>query len=442
MKKYLLFVVLATFLTLAGYAQPGKNGNVTISTTNTVVNTYSRITVPVAAGATTVTVNSVATDLGGLTTGDLIMLYQAQGAQIAATDDNNYGSVTAYNGAGTYEFAYVASVAGNVITLGCGTKQGFSITGRSQVIKVPQYNNLTINAGQSIVPAKWNGATGGIVLVHVAGTLTNNGTITSDAAGFRGGKRDNLTSTAGAGIVTTYRSTAAADGAEKGESIVGYQTDYDGAGMGGRYGRGAPANGGGGGNGHNAAGGGGANGNNGQAWTGAGVMDPNPLYLAAWKLDPDYVSNGNALTNSSGGGRGGYTYSSANADAFSTPLSTATWGGDYRDPVGGRGGRPLTTLVESRIFFGGGGGAGDGNNNASADGGDGGGITFVIANTMAGTGNVVATGQNGWNTVPGHNDAPGGGGGGGTIVIKAFSFTGQSLNANGGSGGNQLIGGD
>lgn len=442
MKKYLLFVVLATFLTLAGYAQPGKNGNVTISTTNTIVNTYSAITVPVLAGATTITVNSVAADLGGLTTGDLIMVYQAQGAQIATTDDNNYGSVTSYNGAGTYEFAYVASVAGNIITLGCGIKQAFSVTGRSQVIKVPQYNNLTINSGRSIIPAKWNGATGGLVVIHVNATLTNNGTITSDAAGFRGGKRDNLTSTAGSGIVAIYRSTVANDGAEKGESIVGYQADYDAAGMGGRYGRGAPANGGGGGNGHNASGGGGANGNNGQAWTGAGVMDPNPLYLAAWKLDPDYVSNGNALTNSSGGGRGGYTYSANNADAFTTPLSNTAWGGDWRDPVGGRGGRPLATLVESRIFLGGGGGAGDGNNNASADGGDGGGITFVVANTMAGTGNVIATGQNGWNTVPGHNDAPGGGGGGGTIVIKAFSFTGQSLNANGGSGGNQLIGGN
>ena len=90
---------------------------------------------------------------------------------------------------------------------------------------------------------------------------------------------------AGANIVTTYRSSSANDGGEKGEGIAGYQADYEAAGMGGRYSRGAPANGGGGGNGHNAAGGGGANGNNGQPWTGAGVMDPEPLYLAAWKLD-------------------------------------------------------------------------------------------------------------------------------------------------------------
>ncbi|MEJ1239811.1 Ig-like domain-containing protein, partial [Chryseolinea sp. T2] len=425
-----------------GFSQPGKNGTLTVTGTNTVLNGYSAITADVAAGSSTVTVTNVASELGGITAGDLIMLYQAQGASIQTTDDNNYGSVTNYNNAGHYEFAYVASVTSNTITVGCKFKQSYTATGKAQVIKVPQYTNLTINAGASVVPLKWTGARGGLVVLHVKGTLTNNGTLTAEAFGFRGGKRDNLTSNADNTVVTLYRSPNPDRGAEKGEGIVGYQADYDAVGMGGRYGRGAPANGGGGGNGHNAAGGGGANGDNGRPWTGAGVMDPNPLYLPAWSLDPDFISNGNALTNSSGGGRGGYTYGSSNANAFVNPPGDAAWGGDQRDPVGGRGGRPLASLVESRVFFGGGGGAGDGNNNASNDGGDGGGIVYVIAYTINGTGSITAAGQNGYNTTPNHNDAPGGGGGGGAIVIKAFGFTGQTLNANGGAGGNQLIGGD
>ncbi|HTE33584.1 MAG TPA: hypothetical protein VK666_24550, partial [Chryseolinea sp.] len=424
------------------FAQPGKNGNYIVTGANTIVNAYSAVTTNVSAGTTTVTVSNVATDLGGLTAGDLIMIYQAQGAAIQTTDDNNYGAVLAYNSAGLYEFAYVSSVAGNVITVGCTLKNSYTAAGHSQVIKVPQYNNLTINAGTSLIPAKWNGTTGGILSLHVNGTLTNNGTLSAEAQGFRGGKRDNLSSAYDATVVTLYRSPSADRGGEKGEGIAGYQADYDAAGMGGRYGRGAPANGGGGGNGHNAAGGGGANGNNGNTWTGAGVMDPNPLYLPAWQLDPDYISNGNARTNSSGGGRGGYTYGSINANAFVNPPGDAAWGGDQRDAVGGRGGRPLNSTVESRIFIGGGGGAGDGNNNASNDGGDGGGIVYIIANTISGTGTITAQGQVGYNTVPSHNDAPGGGGGGGTIIVKAFSFTNQTLNANGGSGGNQLIGGD
>ncbi|MGC3945426.1 MAG: Ig-like domain-containing protein [Chryseolinea sp.] len=425
-----------------GFSQPGKDGALTVTGTNTVLNGYSAITADVAAGTSAVTVTNVATELGGLAAGDLIMLYQAQGASIQTTDDNNYGSVSNYNSSGRYEFAYVASVTSNTITVGCTFKQSYTATGKAQVVKVPQYTNLTINAGASVIPLKWTGTRGGMLVLHVKGTLTNNGTLSAEAFGFRGGKRDNLTSTADATVVTLYRSPNPDRGAEKGEGIAGYQADYDASGMGGRYGRGAPANGGGGGNGHNAAGGGGANGDNGHTWTGAGVMDPNPLYLPAWSLDPDFISNGNALTNSSGGGRGGYTYGASNANAFVNPPGDAAWGGDQRDAVGGRGGRPLSSLVESRIFFGGGGGAGDGNNNASNDGGDGGGIVYVIAYTINGTGSITAAGQNGYNTTPNHNDAPGGGGGGGAIVIKAFGFTGQTLNANGGAGGNQLIGGD
>jgi gliding motility-associated-like protein len=430
----LLFVMASLF----SYSQPGKLGNVTISTEGSVVNTYSKITVDVPIGTSTITVNSIA-DLGSLSTGDLMMLYQAQGALIQTTDDNDYGAVSNYNGAGQYEYAYVASVSSNTITLACKTKHSYLVAAHSQVVKVPQYDNLTINSGASIVAKKWDGNTGGITTLHVKSILQNNGEISAAFAGFRGGKRDNVTTAPGTGVISLYRSPLMTDGGEKGESIAGYQSDYDAVGMGGRYGRGAPANGGGGGNAHNAAGGGGANGNNGKAWTGAGVMDPNPIYAAAWALDPDYISNGNQLTNSSGGGRGGYTYGANNADAFTTPLSNALWGGDYRDPVGGRGGRPLTADVESRIFFGGGGGAGDGNNNASNDGGDGGGIVYIVAPVLNGTGTISAQGMNGLNTIPSHNDAPGGGGGGGTIVIKSFVFTGQALNANGGSGGNHLL---
>lgn len=50
-----------------------------------------------------------------LVNGDLIILHQAQGAVINVTNTLNYGAVSNFNGAGTYELAYVESVAGNVI---------------------------------------------------------------------------------------------------------------------------------------------------------------------------------------------------------------------------------------------------------------------------------------------------------------------------------------
>lgn len=105
---------------------------------------------------------------------------------------------------------------------------------------------------------------------------------------------------------TTFRSKAPLDGAEKGESIAGYQATYDEK-FDGKIGRGAPANGGGGGDSHNAGGGGGANGGDARRWTGRGVMVMDETVVGgaiAWKLDPDFIANDKAPTNSSGGGQG------------------------------------------------------------------------------------------------------------------------------------------
>ena len=97
-------------------------------------------------------------------------------------------------------------------------------------------------SGGSITAPSWNGITGGIVAVSVSGTCTLNGDIDVSGKGFRGGVRDNNTSGTGT-IVSDFISNSSFIGAEKGESIVGYHAEYDA--LGGRYGRGAPANGGG-----------------------------------------------------------------------------------------------------------------------------------------------------------------------------------------------------
>ncbi|WP_143155040.1 Ig-like domain-containing protein [Flavobacterium chilense] len=484
-----IFLVCFILLLCTNESFAQKDGALRVSTSNTVLNRYTRVTTDVLAGTNTVTVTNIAelnrdgiaylpsgyvTNTGvfannALSTGDLIMLYQAQGAITNVTNTMNYGAVTNYNGAGSYELAYVKSVSGNVITLNCNTRLSYYAARYVQVIRIPQYTTLTVDAGRSVVAIPWGAPTfgsadpsdlalrrGGFVGV-LANSIVNNGSINANEAGFRGGTIENNTSAAGATFYTDFRTTDPALSAEKGESIAGYRTDYDVTG--GRYGRGAAANGGGGGNAHNAGGGGGANGGIAANWfRGAGVMNDFGSCVApgAWALDPNYKANGNALTNSSGGGSGGYTYSSANLDACTVGPSypkdfistgvpaadvlNATWGGDDRDAMGGLGGRPLSsTGMQSQIFFGGGGGAGDRNNNANADGGDGGGIVFlVVTNNISGTGAIQANGQNGFNTVAGHNDAPGGGGGGGTVLIQATSLA-NTINANGGNGGNQLI---
>ncbi|WP_299220334.1 SdrD B-like domain-containing protein, partial [uncultured Aquimarina sp.] len=441
-KAFMSFLTFIFLFTYSVSSQEGKDGDFTVTAVNTVLNMYSPITSDISAGTTTIDVNSVASDLGGLSSGDLVMIYQAQGATINTSNTVSYGDITDYGSAGLYEFGYVLSVASNTITLTCEIANSYFIAGRTQVVKVPQYDTLTIQAGASVIPLPWEdfaGSRRGGVVVITANTIDVLGDIDATGLGFRGGVGDNTTTTNGATVTTDFVTSTSGLSAEKGEGIVGNQADYDI--LGGRYGRGAPANGGGGGNSHNAGGGGGSNGNNGNVWfNGTGVMCSTCTGSAAWNLDPDFIANGNALTNSSGGGRGGYSFGSSNQNALTLAPGNSAWGGDHRDQVGGLGGRPLIANEQNRIFLGGGGGAGDGNNNASQDAANGGGVIFLGANSIIGSGNILANGANALPTVPGHNDAPGGGGGGGSVILRAPSISNSLvINANGGNGGDQLI---
>ena len=107
---------------------------------------------------------------------------------------------------------------------------------------MPQFSNLTIDNLASVVAQPWDGSTGGVVAIDVLNTLTVNGTIDVSGQGFRGGQLENLTTELGTDV-TIYRSASGNAGAEKGESVAGSTTTYDG--LNGRFGRGAPANGGG-----------------------------------------------------------------------------------------------------------------------------------------------------------------------------------------------------
>ncbi len=424
----------------------GVDGALTVNTVNTVVNQYAVLGADAAVGANSIGVTAIgdltSATLGPLSAGDLVMIIQMQGATIDASDTAQYGTVTALNNAGRYEIIGVAGTTGNTINLNTscgGLKYAYTAAGHVQVVRVPQFTTLTVAAAGSITAPAWDGQRGGVVAVHAQSTVTLNGLVDVSGKGFRGGAAENNSANPGSNVVV-FRSAADTDGAEKGEGIAGYQAAY----VNGRYGRGAPANAGGGGNSHNAGGGGGANAKNNPAatWTGQGVMNGLAVGFPAWLLDPAYMANGNALTTSSGGGRGGYTYGANNANALGAGPGNALWGGDNRRQAGGLGGRPLDPDPSGRIFFGGGGGAGDGNNGGAGSGGIGGGIAIIVANTVNGTSAIRANGANGTVTSAGGNDAPGGGGGGGTILVNAATITAIAIEAKGGLGGNQIIAGN
>ncbi len=298
-----------------------------------------------------------------------------------------------------------------------------------QVIRVPQYANLTLNAGLTVRP--WNGSIGGVVALDATGDLNLNGqTIDGTGRGFRGGsafnRNANATCTAGSGIPGCQHYTALNNanlGGYKGEGIAGtpariYSGDFTGAGagsgvsgvtglviagsttladlyVGGDTSRGAPGNAGGGGNQHNAGGGGGGGGG--------------------------------------AGGQGGNTWNASVPGAFGLTL-------------GGFGGAPSGNSP-TRWFMGGSGGAGDIGGNASTEpdgsGGNGGALVILRASRVVGGGGVINV-----NGVVGQRaratDAAGGGGAGGTVVIGAGTggLSGAlTVNANGGAGGAYQVAG-
>ncbi len=481
LQKYLSLVLLFVLGVPAWADAPGKNGSRTISSGTVIINQYDVLNGAAVAGATTITVNNISnlvspesTGGGPLGTGDVVMIYQARGATINTTNTPTYGDIT-YLNAGNYELRTVRSVAGNVITLDASSNGTACVAGLknsyssgAQVIRVPQYSNLTVSASASVSATTWTGSVGGVVAALVQGTLTVDGSISVNGQGFRGGIRDGTDRPSGGGETVTFVSDASPAGGQKGEGIAsGGGGDFGGVALtysnpGGNFDIGAPANGGGGGGSHNGGGGGGANAASSLTpyctagtstyttaattafvWCGQGVMPAGVTGATAWQFDPGRKANGGVNTAQVGGGRGGYTYSANNLDATTAAGAPALtgWGGDNRRALGGWGGRPLQQTPSTRLFFGGGGGAGANNNNKGGAGGAGGGIILIEAGSLAGSGSLTANGADGaLATDAGNfgNDAPGGGGAGGTIVVRAGSGS-LGATANGGVGGNQNL---
>ncbi|MBA3680820.1 MAG: gliding motility-associated C-terminal domain-containing protein [Bacteroidetes bacterium] len=449
MKKYIL-LLFSFFSITAVFSQKGKNGAGNI-VAGTVVNAYTSLTADAFTGNTTLSVASAA----GYGIGDLVYIIQMQGASVnchinifgnpnsAEPLNPFFGKITNYNNAGNNEYAQVSSVAGNVITIDCPLKNNYTAAGKVQIVKVPRYTSLNISATGTITCPLWNGTTGGVIAIEVDGNTTINagGSIDASGMGFRGG----TLSTGSFFGAAAWCHNNPQEGARKGESIAGDVTTYL-ANFNGQYCRGAVANGGGGANSNNAGGGGGANAGDTSLYTGFGNPDISVAgYVTAWNLE----SSGFAATSSSGGGRGGYTFSNSNISPITNGPGLAAWAGDNRRAVGGMGGRPLNYNT-GRIFCGGGAGAGDQNDGYGGAGGDGGGIINIISyGTVSGTGQILANGENGFNSnassaAPFNNcngrDGAGGGGGGGAIVINSIGLINSlTVSARGGNGGSQQM---
>ncbi|WP_426745386.1 Ig-like domain-containing protein [Myxococcus faecalis] len=383
----LLALLCAALAAPAAHAEPDRfhlgNGTtaLTVNVPNTVINTYTRVSSgTVQVGQTFVNVASTT----GFAVGNLVMVYQPAGLTAPASGNQTpIDMSTAANApVGRWEFARVTALTATRLSFATGFTVSFasSSTLPIQVIRVPEYTTVTVNAAGSIVAAPWDGATGGVLIFLATGAVTNNGAIHADGRGFRGGIFWN-----GSGDGCTGINQAYPGGAQKGEGVVLSAYDNTDPFVAGSSGYGNVANGAGGGICHNSGGGGGG---------GAGA-----------------------------GGKGG-----------------RTWSGDEppsRD-VGGRGGTQMIYSPVSTLLFGGGGGAGHSNDDFGGGGSAAGGIVYIRAASLSGTGRVSANGVAGENARDDANDAAGGGGSGGTVSVRTTGnliCNNNLVTANGGNGG-------
>ncbi len=210
---------------------PGKDGDLTVSTANTIVNIYTTVSQNASAGDNRIR-QTADSNVLGLTVGDLILIYQATGAAINTTNTFNFGNVNNLNGAGRFEFARVTSVPvftgaaadrrfiGVQTTCG-GLENSYTVSeGSIQIIKVPQYDDLTLTGSGSIVAQAWDGTTGGVVAFTVNGVLSmaSGTSVNATQRGFRGGAFE---STGAPNGNSDFSTTTADNGARKGEGIAG-----------------------------------------------------------------------------------------------------------------------------------------------------------------------------------------------------------------------------
>lgn len=352
-----------------------------------IVNIYTAVT--------NMTTNSVTVSSAtGFAVGDRVLLIQMKGATINQTNTASFGQIVALGSAGNFEFTNIASISGNTITFVSNLCKPFVVSGKIQLIRVPVYNQATINA--VVTSSPWNGSTGGVVAIEATTSLTFNNSIDVSGKGFVGG------------AVTTgwfmcndpnFASSGASAG-KKGEGIAPAPLNLDGN-------RAPLANGGGGANSGNPGAGGGSNG-------GVGGRGGNQ-FSGSCPVNTAFGMGGYALDYSSyrvylgGGGGGGYKDNGLNATPGSNGggivfiITPTIIGNNQQIAANG-----LNVIGNTDSEGAGAGGAG--------------GCVYLLTQNVSSNLNVNVSGGNGGNIFStmwsSACHGPGGGGGGGAIVFQ------------------------
>jgi hypothetical protein len=364
----------------------GRNGNLNIGPGETrIINSYATLesfTADAGTNASSLTIKDIrptpASADDGFHRDDLILVFQTTTSRNAQELERRTPPFALESSEGVYEFARLKEVSSGpnpVITTVTALVNSYDPSA-TQVIRVPEYVNLTLNGG-IIRPAQWDGTSGGLIAFLATGTVRNDGSISATAMGFRAG----LATSADVGIGCSGSNEP--DGGQKGEGMVSRSFANPTSG----YGRGNLANG-----------------------AGGGVC---------------LASGGAGGGHGGEGGMGGRS----NDDARNVGgIGGAALSYEMSEP-------PRLTFGG-----GGGSGVGNfGTGGPVSNGGAGGGAVVLRACNFIGTGTLAADGDPGLGFGSGNVVSAGGGGAGGAIVVRLAGDAGvrcSQLSVKGGNGGN------
>ncbi len=141
---------------------------------------FAVLSLALAGGTATANLDATAS---GLSTGDEVVLWDAQGSSSGTSN------------AGAFEALHIASVSGTQVTFvetpaltyGGGNDDDVALQHVS-LQRVPHFSSLTVAPGAALTAPAWDGSKGGLIFLRVSGLAKIQGDVKMDAAGFRGGK--------------------------------------------------------------------------------------------------------------------------------------------------------------------------------------------------------------------------------------------------------------
>ena len=409
-----------------------------------------------------------------------------KGADVINATGTTYGNISGINEAGQYEFVKISAIAGNLITLQTCLKKSYTISGKVQMVSVPQFSgNQTVAAGDKVsairivhkgygylsAPIVTIAAPTGPLLPKVTATAVAEVDglgqlkairITNPGSGYNAPPAITIASPPAPYAFSSYRATASArigltclpwDGDVGGilafhvEGDLTLNDSINVSGMGFHGGTLATSPG------------------SGTCYTNDFTAFGNPASatvpetelvksgvkgegIALWQTNHyrgrgKWANGGGAGGRGEAGGGGGGNYGAGgqggNNGSNAVFLCTGSAGS-------GRAGLGLAGFgygsgVQDRLFLGGGGGGGQAYNGTFSSafpnncGGAGGGIILISANSI--TGNNRAIKANGGSTFTIVSDGASGGGGAGAVLIQCPIYSGNlTIEARGGKGGN------